>query len=166
MLRSDNPWISPSFCGQHKRRFHVYMSKIVVDFSYHKYWCSTENWCKGNNYDKQPEKQKDVLCWPYKENTSGHYSAEGRLQRKTRKRETKTNTYRRSKRLDWLETIRPDSDSNWKERLTRDIWLDEDSNWKERLTRDIWLDEDSNWKERLTRDIWMDEDSKELNHRS
>ena len=29
--------------------------------------CTTENWCKGNNHDKQPEKQTDVLCGPHNE---------------------------------------------------------------------------------------------------
>ena len=35
--------------------------------SCHKYRCTTENWCKGKNYDKQPEKQKYILCGPHNE---------------------------------------------------------------------------------------------------
>ena len=84
MLRSDRPWTSPSFCQQYNIP-RVHMSKIVVDFSYHKYLCNTENWCKGNNYVKQPEKQKDV--GHIMRNASGHYDTllrtiEGRLEGK------------------------------------------------------------------------------------
>ena len=41
--------------------------------------------------------------------------------RQTRKRETKTNMGRRSRRLDWLETIRSDKESSRKAKLTWDI---------------------------------------------
>ena len=68
---------------------------------------------KGNNYVKQPEKQKVVVCGPHNEKhiETLWYSAENnrsKTGRQTRKRETKTNMGRRSQRLDWLETIRPD----------------------------------------------------------
>ena len=41
--------------------------------------------------------------------------------RQTRKRETKTDMGRRYKRMDWLEAIRPDKNSSWKEKLTGHI---------------------------------------------
>ena len=63
---------------------------------------STDNWCTGNNHDKQPEQQKVVWCGPHNANNSRTTGW------KTRKRDTKTNMGRRSKRLVWFETIRPD----------------------------------------------------------
>ena len=73
----------------------------------------SDNWCKGYHYDKQPENQKNVLCGPHNEKHV-RYSAKNngrKTGRQTRKRETKTNMGRLSKRLDWLEKIQPDKAS-------------------------------------------------------
>ena len=58
-----------------------------------------ENWCKRNNYVKQPEQQKVVLCGTRNEKhiRISPYSADNNRRktgRQARKRETKTNIYR------------------------------------------------------------------------
>ena len=65
------------------------------------------------------KKQKYVLFGSHDENQirALGYSAENsktKIGRQTRKRETNTNMDQRSKRLDWLETIRPDRESRHK----------------------------------------------------
>ena len=49
-----------------------------MNFSYHKYVCTTENCSKGNTFDQQTDNQKDVLSEPYNEKQIGalRYSAE------------------------------------------------------------------------------------------
>ena len=88
------------------------------------FWCT---YYRKLVWRKQPEKQKYVLGWPHNEKHIRPlwYSAENnrrKTARQMRKRETKMNMGRRSKRLAWLEMIRPDKDSSWKVRLIWDIF--------------------------------------------
>ena len=93
-------WTYSKAIGYKSNAFEMRCYRRMLRIGLASHTTNIENWCKRNNYVKQPEQQKVVLCGTLNEKhirISPYFADNNRRKtgRQARKRETKTNIGRR-----------------------------------------------------------------------